>query len=105
MILLPEELKKSEEGTTRKYYVVRHHEEEGKEEVELLEAKVSEDGNHLVFKTDRFSTYALAYEDVAATPDTPQTGDSIGLYIILGLISVAAIGLSLNSLNKRRKFN
>jgi len=105
MILLPEELKKSEEGTTRKYYVVRHHEEEGKEEVKLLEAKVSEDGNHLVFKTDRFSTYALAYEDVAATPDTPQTGDSIGLYIILGLISVAAIGLSLNSLNKRRKFN
>ena len=105
MILLPEELKNSEEGTTRKYYVVRHHEVDGKEEVELLEAKVSEDGNYLVFKTDKFSTYALAYEDVAATPDTPQTGDSIGLYIILGFISVAAIGLSLNSLNKRRKLN
>lgn len=101
MILLPEELKNSKEGTTRKYYVVRHHEVDGKEEVELLEAKVSEDGKYLVFKTDKFSTYALAYEDVAATPNTPQTGDSIGLYILLGFISVAAISLSLKTLKRK----
>lgn len=102
MILLPEKLKNSEEETTRKYYVVRHHVVDGKEEVKLIDAEVSEDGNYLVFKTDKFSTYALAYEDVAATPNTPQTGDSIGLYIILGFISVAVIGLSLNSLKKRK---
>ena len=101
MVLLPENLKNDQDDVTRKYYVVRHHVVDGKEEVELIDAKVSEDGKYLVFKTDKFSTYALAYEDVAATPSVPGTGDNIGLYIILGLVSVAAIYASLNNLKKR----
>ena len=31
-----------------------------------IEAKLSEDGKSLVFKSDKFSTYALAYEDTVS---------------------------------------
>ena len=104
MVVLPEELKNAQDGMTRKYYVVREHEVDGKSQVDLLEANVSEDGKYLVFKTDKFSTYAIAYEDMATnteTPSTPQTGDSIMLYIALGFVSIMAIGISMNSLKIR----
>jgi len=104
MVVLPEELKNAQEGMTRKYYVVREHEVDGKSQVDLLEAKVSEDGKYLVFKTDKFSTYAIAYEDAAVVtenPETPKTGDNVMMYIALGFVSIAAIGISLNSLKRR----
>lgn len=101
MVVLPEELRNAEEGMERKYYIVREHVVDGKSQVDLLEAKVSEDGKYLVFKTDKFSTYAIAYEDVKAETKTPQTGDNVMLYIALGFISIAAIGISVNSLKRR----
>lgn len=64
MILLPKELKNTNSDVNRKYFVIREHiNEEGIAEVEVLEAKLSEDGNYLIFESDSFSTYALAYED------------------------------------------
>ena len=101
MVVLPEDLKNNDKNVEREYFIIREHEENGKTEVEKIPATLSEDGNYLVFKTDRFSTYALAYEDSAAKPEVPGTGDNAMLYIALGFISIAAIGVSLNSLKRR----
>jgi len=101
MIVLPENLKNTDSKVNRKYFVIREHTEDGKTEVEKIPATLSEDGNYLVFKTDKFSTYALAYEDRTGVPSVPQTGDNVALYITLGFISIAAIGVSLNSLKRR----
>jgi len=91
MVSLPEKLQEVKEGYTRKFYIVRVH--EGK--TDLLEADLSKDGKYLTFKTDKFSTYALAYEDIEeATP--PKTGDNVTTYILIGFISVIVFaGLSL----------
>lgn len=104
VVLLPEELRNAKDGMTRKYYIVREHREDDKSQVDLLEATISEDGKYLVFKTDKFSTYAIAYEDIAqdnASVENPKTLDGVMLYVTLGLACVAIIGVSLNSLKRR----
>ena len=107
-VAIPEDLMK--EGRT--FYVIRVH--DGK--AEKLETDENEDGT-LTFKTDKFSTYALAYEDVQKsppipgfTPDNnqqvtntqntqetakkPKTGDTsnIALYGAMALISLGLVG-------------
>ena len=107
-VAIPEDLMK--EGRT--FYVIRVH--DGK--AEKLETVENEDGT-LTFKTDKFSTYALAYEDVQKsppipgfTPDNnqqvtntqntqetakkPKTGDTsnIALYGAMALISLGLVG-------------
>lgn len=102
MILLPEELKNTNKDINRIYYVVRNH--DGK--VEKIETKLSEDGNYLVFETDKFSTYALAYEDVNAEEVLPpKTYDGIGTYIVVGLLSlVCVVGVNI-FVKKKKLFN
>lgn len=100
VVLLPEELKNAKDGMTRKYYIVREHTSDDKSQVDLLEAKLSEDGKYLVFKTNKFSTYAIAYEDVANV-ENPKTFDNVMLYVALGFMSVLVIGYSMNCLKKR----
>ena len=63
-VAIPEDLMK--EGRT--FYVIRVH--DGK--AEKLETVENEDGT-LTFKTDKFSTYALAYEDAQESTTTPTT--------------------------------
>lgn len=63
-VAIPEDLMK--EGRT--FYVIRVH--DGK--AEKLETAENEDGT-LTFKTDKFSTYALAYEDAQESITTPIT--------------------------------
>lgn len=107
-VAIPEDLMK--EGRT--FYVIRVH--DGK--AEKLDTVENEDGT-LTFKTDKFSTYALAYEDVQKsppipgfTPDNnqqvtntqntqetakkPKTGDTsnIALYGAMALISLGLVG-------------
>lgn len=92
-LTIPEELLK--EG--REFYILRVH--NGK--TEKLEATTVE--NKIEFKTDRFSTYVLAYEDkIQEEKDevkseekdiTPKTGVvSIALYTCIALGTVALIG-------------
>lgn len=105
---LPENLTKVEEGYTRKYYIVRYH--EGKSEI--IPAIV--EGNILSFESDKFSTYALAYEDTAPVVvppaevnppvENPPTGDNVVCNITIGLISIAGIGLVAKSIAKRKKY-
>ena len=68
---IPEDLLKQEvaEGFARKYYIIRNH----NGVIEYLDAVLSEDGKTLSFKTDKFSTYALAYEDI----ENSGEGDAI----------------------------
>lgn len=93
VVLLPEDLRNTDTKVNRTYYVIREH--EGK--VEKLPATLSEDGKSLTFKSDKFSTYALAYEDVAKVDvKVPQTADGITTSIIAGTLAiVSAAGICL----------
>ena len=101
-VAIPEELK----AENRAYKVIRNHEGV----VEVLDTVVNEDGT-ISFKTDRFSTYALAYAEQEGTgsntstnanqgnntPTTdtkaPQTGDNntVIIYMVMCLSAVIAI--------------
>ena len=103
-VLVPNDLLKD----GRKFYVLRNHDGE----TTVLDTK--QDGNKLTFETDKFSTYAVAYTDVADTTattdtttttdgkaeldETPKTGvaSPITFLSILAAISVAGILLFKN---------
>lgn len=97
-IKLPSNLEPVKEGLVRKYYVIREH----KGKVELIDAKLSEDGSYLTFNSDKFSTYALTYVDVEdmSGVTSPDTGDNVVLYMALGLISLVGFGFLVK--NKKR---
>ncbi len=47
----------------RKFKLVRHHEgKDGKKRTEVIEGKLSDDGKRITFKSNCFSTYAIAYD-------------------------------------------
>jgi len=93
-VLIPEELVK--EGRT--FFMYRYHEEENGPEVEKITGEVNEE-NYFVFESNKFSTYALAYEDKVDEPtaekdETPKTGSvDVVLFAsaIVAIISVAGI--------------
>ena len=69
-VALPE-LDEVEEGYTRSFYVIKKH----GTTVSILDAKLSSDGKYIIFETDEFSTYALAYEDtVSVANDESNSG-------------------------------
>ena len=84
-VAIPEDLPEIAKGFTRKYYIVRMH----NGVVEYLETTLAEDGKSLSFETDKFSTYALAYEDVAVAAEkdeTPKMGAINASYIWFALV-------------------
>lgn len=96
---LPETITKVEEGYTRKYYVVRYH--DGKSEV--IPATV--DGNIITFESDKFSTYALAYEDTKnSSIENPPTSDTVIMDLVVGTASVIGLLLVGKNLIKRKKY-
>ena len=96
---LPENIAKVEEGYTRKYYVVRYH--DGKSEV--IPATV--DGNIITFESDKFSTYALAYEDTKnSSIENPPTSDNVIIDLAVGTASVIGLLLVGKNLIKRKKY-
>ena len=97
-IKIPEKIKK--EGRT--YDIVRIH--DGK--AEKLSAK--EKDGYLIFKTNKFSYYALSYTDsetVTTTADdkTVQTSDSTVLFSVISIFVAGFVIISLQ--NKKRKLN
>lgn len=98
-ILLPESLKNTNDKMQREYYVIREHEGQTK----ILDAKISEDGNYLTFKTANFSTYALAYEDNVKT--NPKTGDKLLTNILISGISMMGIIGAVYYIKKKNLFN
>ena len=99
VILLPEKYINTDENVNRMYYVIREH--DGQVEI-LNDVELSEDGKSIIFKSNKFSTYALAYEDVVKTVGNPVTYDGIGLYFVLVVVSLSSLViLSLYTKNKK----
>ena len=94
---LPQNLPTVKDGYVRKYYIVRVH----NGETTIID-DVKDNGNGTItFNSDKFSTYALAYNDVVKTTSSPNTFDGISIYIITFIISTALILLGSKKLNKR----
>lgn len=105
---LPTDLPEVSEGKARKYFVLRQH----GNEIKKLDATLSEDGKSVLFASDKFSTYALAYvdeelpvveEELPADKEElpPQTGDNVMLYVVLGLITLCGFCFSVSSVKKQ----
>lgn len=90
---IPENLKNTDSSVVRKYTVVRIHDGVA----EALETSC--ENGAITFTTDKFSTYAICYEDVAATgnvqasDNTINTGDAynIAIYVLLAVLSCAGL--------------
>lgn len=80
-IAIPDSLKQISKEYSRTFCIIREHEGE----VEILPTTLK-DGK-LLFETDKFSTYVLAYEDIK----NPKTFDSTISYITLGLTSLLCL--------------
>lgn len=80
-IAIPDDLKQVSKEYSRTFYIIREH----GGEVEILPTTLK-DGK-LLFETDKFSTYVLAYEDIK----NPETFDSTTSYITLGLTSLLCL--------------
>lgn len=88
-----ESLKNTDSSVERKYTVVRIHDGVA----EALETSC--ENGVITFTTDKFSTYAICYEDVAATgngqssDNTINTGDvyNIALYVLFAVVSCAGL--------------
>ena len=90
-------VKKLEKGNERKYYVIRNH-----DIYELLSSNLSLDGTKLLFKSSKYSEFAIAYEDVKK-PNNPETSDNIlNCFVILGFSVLMIIYLSNNKTIKNR---
>lgn len=106
-MVLPEDITKVNEGYTRKYFIVRYH--DGKSEI----LSTTLEGNIITFESDKFSTYALVYEDVKneieniedkTEIENPSTIDSIVLDLLVGSTSVIGLLLIAKSISKRKKY-
>ena len=88
-------------SVTRTYKIVRVHEGE----TSIIDVEFNEDTGEITFETDKFSTYALIYNDVQV--EMSQTGDTASVWSwILLMVGVGMIVLytkvgSVNNLDKR----
>lgn len=94
---VPASLINKDAAINRIYTIARNH--DGK--VEFLKAEFNKETNQLTFETDKFSTYAVIYEDTAVVPEAPKTGDATNFMPILALLFV---GFGLVVGNKRKSF-
>lgn len=91
---IPNNLPAVPEGYKRIFKIIRVHDNGDPEEL-----TATENGNKVSFDTDRFSTYALVYEDVPNSTN-PNTADNIMFYITL--LGLSIIGLTGTILYKKR---
>ena len=93
-IHIPETL----QAENREFYIVHYH--DGK--ADLIKGDYKD--GILTISTDKFSTYALVYADVAETPDpvVPNTGDQHHLVSFTTMLLISAAGIYL-SLRKMRR--
>ena len=90
-VAVPEGIENVKDGYARSYYIIKKH----GDKVTVIDGVLSKDGKSIIFETDEFSTYALAYEDKAVNNvKVPQTFDGITSVLVFGglaIIGVAAI--------------
>ena len=90
---LVKDLPKVENGKKRIYKVLRLHDGV----VDVLDAELNDDGTLTIY-TDRFSNYAIVYEDVVAK--NPKTGDFIHIYVSLMIVGLGGMYCLIKYLNK-----
>lgn len=73
-----------EKPVNENYKIVRIH--DGK--AEIINARLDNDGTSLTFRTDKFSTYAVIYSDLASGGDAPKT--LIAAFMFAGAAAMAA---------------
>ena len=83
-VQIPKDLPEVPSGYTRVYKIIRVHDGVAEELATTVK------GNKVSFESDRFSTYALTYEDTKKI-ENPQTGDSI--YTVIALFAIAIMGV------------
>lgn len=94
---LVKSLDKVASGKVRKYNVIRIH----GDEVEVLDATLNDD-NTLTFKTDKFSSYIVTYNDVDA-PSNLKTLDNVSSYVTILVLSI--IGFMATTLYLKKRHN
>ena len=93
---MPDELINTSKNVRRVYHIVRVH--DGVVDV-LAE---STDAN-ITFETDKFSTFAITYQDQDVTIDVPKTGDNIQSAFLIMLILACAMSLLTAIIFKKKK--
>lgn len=84
-----------DEAVNGTYKVIRIH--DGKAEV--IDSELSEDGTRLTFKTDKFSTYAIVFADVASGDKTMPA--LIALFAIAGLAAALTVAVKIRKTARR----
>lgn len=97
---LPAELINTDKSLERIYKILRYHEGD-ENKVTVLDATFDEATKTITFATDRFSTYAVVYEDVSAKDEVPDAGVISTSVIWFG--AMAASGLGAIALSKKKK--
>lgn len=95
-VALTDELKNVKDGYVRSYYILRVHDNK----TEIIPAKL--DNGMLVFSSDKFSNYVLAYEDTAEVKN-PATLDNVVSYICTGVLSLVSFVGATYIIKKRCK--
>ena len=121
---IPENLLNTDSAVTRTFWIIRNHEGQ----VDFLPTTFDEQTGMLTFETDKFSDYAIVYQDTKRTTDSgsgstdkgnensgplntatgkvPQTGDESRwwLWLVLMLTSCAGtVGIMIYSRKKREE--
>lgn len=96
---LPSTLAKVKNGFKRTYYVIRIHDGV----TTIIDAVDNGDGT-ISFKSDKFSTYSVVYNDTEIKKVTnPDTADNVLIYFVVATISL--VGLSLSGVALKKRFN
>lgn len=92
-VKLPDSLINFDEELERVYKVARYHDDD-EQNVTILDATFDKATHELIFSTDRFSTYAIIYEDVAADgkDDVPKAGVISTSVLWIGAMAISGIG-------------
>ena len=105
-LAIPSDLPEVPEGLIRTFFIMRIHDYNGTKKAERIPTTVS--GDQAIGKSDKFSTYVLAYVDeekpveptptpttgkepVAPTSDKPNTGDNFNITLWVSILIVSGI--------------
>lgn len=59
----------------------------------VKDAKVTNNGEHLVFSVDSFSPFAIVVDTTQSKADSPQTGDNSKIYLYAVIMAASALAL------------
>lgn len=95
---LPQNMPTVKEGYVRVYHIVRVH----NGEVTIIDDVTDNKNGTISFPTNKFSSYAIAYNDVVKTAvSSPKTSDNIRIYIIALIGAILILIISKTCLKKR----